>query len=144
MMKIIFISAIAVFLVSACSKVKFYYENSEMQFSKYPKITDEEIITYDDSLNIYSKFTYSPIIERQFPPEYPLIAKNNNWQGIVVLDVEILSSGSVGRVILKKSSGYEILDNAAISAAKEWKYTPAQLENKPVVAWLAVGIEFRL
>ena len=133
-----------IFLLFSCSKAKFYYQDSETHLLKYPRILNKEIITYDDSLKIYANFTETPIIERQFPPDYPREASQNNWQGNVVLTVEILASGNIGRIILKKTSGYKILDEAAISASKKWKFTPAKSGNKTVSAWLIVEIQFKL
>ena len=144
MKKYIYFIIFFVLFANGCSKAKFYYRNSEVPSSGKPEISNKEIITYDDSLKIYAEFTQTPIIERQFPPDYPQEAFDKNWQGNVLLNVEILSSGSIGRILLRKTSGYKILDEAAISAAKEWKFVPAKLEDRAVTAWLVVEIRFKL
>ncbi len=45
---------------------------------------------------------------------YPAIAKENNWQGVVQLFVTVDQNGRVENVEITQSSGYSVLDNAAI------------------------------
>ncbi len=56
------------------------------------------------------------------PPEYPTIAKKMGYQGVVSLELEILPDGSCGNVQIARSSGYSILDTAAVKAAKSWVF----------------------
>ena len=47
---------------------------------------------------------------------YPRIAQLHNWQGKVVLTFHITTKGDIANIQLNQSSGYAILDDAAISA----------------------------
>lgn len=60
------------------------------------------------------------------PPVYPQAAKRQNIEGEVLLKVEVSEEGRAGDVSIAKSSGSSILDYAAISAVKRWKFIPAK------------------
>jgi protein TonB len=49
---------------------------------------------------------------------YPSSARLNGWEGKVVLRAVIRADGHLADVTVQKSSGYEVLDNAAIQAVK--------------------------
>ena len=59
-------------------------------------------------------------------PVYPAIARQRGYEGVVLVAAEILPDGRVGSTVISKSSGYSILDQAAIEAAKLWKLDPAK------------------
>lgn len=50
---------------------------------------------------------------------YPQLAKRQGWQGRVLLDFTISEMGRVNDIRIKKSSGYDILDHAAIGALRK-------------------------
>jgi protein TonB len=55
-----------------------------------------------------------------------------------------VAEGRAGEVKLQSSSGYEILDNAAIQTVKTWKFAPARRFGQPVTQWFLVPIKFSL
>ncbi len=57
---------------------------------------------------------------RNNPPEYPAIARAMGYQGRVTLLLEVMPDGSCGSVDVTKSSGYSVLDLAALKAARGW------------------------
>lgn len=59
---------------------------------------------------------------QNFPPQYPHLAKKLYYQGNVLLSIEVLPNGTVGEVGIISSSGYSVLDDAAINAAKKWLF----------------------
>jgi len=77
-------------------------------------------------------------------PPYPMAARRMGWQGKVVLNVEVLSEGKAGQVLLSASSGYELLDHAALQTVKTWRFTPAHRAGQPVTQWFLVPIKFSL
>lgn len=77
-------------------------------------------------------------------PPYPLVARRMGYQGKVILNVEVLAEGRAGEVKLHTSSGYDILDNAALQTVKTWKFSPAMRFGKPVTQWFLVPIKFSL
>jgi len=77
-------------------------------------------------------------------PVYPQEARRRGYEGEVLLRVEVLANGRVGRLEVKKSSGYEILDRSALSAVKQWKFIPANEGNGAIPCWVNIPIKFQL
>ncbi len=85
-----------------------------------------------------------PVKIRGLKPEYPLKARQNNWEGVTVLKILIQADGKVGEATIIQSSGYELLDMAAVKAVKQWRYRPA-LKNGVAIAWqVRVRVKFML
>ena len=78
------------------------------------------------------------------PPSYPAIARRNGLQGRVVLNVEVLANGSSGKVTVQSSSGYAMLDNAAVQTVKTWRFVPARHGGQVVDKWFLIPIQFSL
>ncbi len=130
--------------IISCSSTKTYKRKAD-QTSLSPMIPTE----------IYSeaefgktpkdfKYTEPPVIERQFPPEYPAVAEAAGWQGKVLLNVEILDNGQVGMIEVLESSSYKMLDDSAIKSAKTWKFSPAKNGKETVGVWVEFPIEFKI
>lgn len=77
-------------------------------------------------------------------PTYPRLSRRHREQGVVMLRVYVLASGTPDRVELKTSSGFALLDEAALEAVRRWKFVPAQAGGKAMAAWVNVPIEFSL
>ena len=78
------------------------------------------------------------------PPRYPREARQRGWEGVAILQMEVLAEGTVGQITLVSSSGYQILDSAAIDAARDWKFNPAHHHGRPVASTVTVPIRFVL
>jgi protein TonB len=77
-------------------------------------------------------------------PEYPYIARMRGEAGRVVLRVDVLASGAAGKVRVERSSGYDVLDQAALESVKRWRFLPARRNGRPVAATVRVPIRFAL
>jgi periplasmic protein TonB len=77
-------------------------------------------------------------------PPYPAEARRRGWEGTVLLLVEVLENGRPERISIEQSSGYPILDEAALGAVGRWMFIPAQREGKPVKSFAEVPIVFSL
>lgn len=77
-------------------------------------------------------------------PAYPSLSRRLREQGTVLLEVLILTNGSVGEVRLKETSGFKRLDETAMKAVKQWRYTPARRGDEAVEFWYLQPIEFAL
>jgi protein TonB len=77
-------------------------------------------------------------------PVYPVIARRREYEGVVLLSAEILDNGMVGKLKIKKSSGYHILDVSALKTVKKWKFEPAKKMGFPITMWVDVPIRFVL
>lgn len=77
-------------------------------------------------------------------PVYPYEARERGWQGTVILEVEVLPSGQCGRLQVLTSSGYAVLDGAALQAIRRWQFKPASPGAMPVSVWVEIPVTFRL
>lgn len=77
-------------------------------------------------------------------PPYPMVARRMGWEGRVVLNVEVLAEGSCGGINVFRSSGHDVLDNAALRTVKGWRFMPASRAGQPVTQWFKVPIQFSL
>lgn len=81
---------------------------------------------------------------RNDPPVYPGPAEKRGWEGTVWLDVLVETSGKVRDVKVIHSSGYGILDRAAVKAVKEWVFQPATYLGRPVARYHEIPFHFKL
>ena len=61
-----------------------------------------------------------------FPdPKYPGIAERNHWEGVVTIEMMVDEAGIVTSAKVRKSSGFPVLDEAALKVVKtQWKFPP--------------------
>lgn len=78
------------------------------------------------------------------PPQYPMVARRNGLQGRVLLSVEVLADGACGQISIQKSSGYAMLDNAALQTVKSWRFVPARQAGHAVDKWFMIPVQFSL
>jgi len=62
-------------------------------------------------------------VVRRVKPEYPVRARREGWQGVVVVQVVLSSNGTIRSLNVLKSSGYDILDRAAVEAIRGWQFS---------------------
>jgi protein TonB len=77
-------------------------------------------------------------------PSYPSAAQKRGLQGRVILKIHVLASGQPDNVSVAKSSGYDILDDAAVKAVAAWVFDPAKRGQTPIDGWVNVPINFKL
>jgi len=75
-------------------------------------------------------------------PVYPTLAQVARAQGLVVVECTIDPSGRVvdARVI----TGHPLLQNAALDAIRQWRYTATRLNGVPVAVLMTVTVNFTL
>lgn len=66
----------------------------------------------------YQKYLMDMKTRIEFYWEYPSLAARNGWQGNLRINFRINSDGSVSDVLLERSSGYPMLDDAAMTAVR--------------------------
>ena len=79
------------------------------------------------------------VVERR-APRYPRRAVELGMQGMVVLHVLIDSGGALRDVKVAESSGFGLLDKAALAAVSRWRFAPGPMQGQ----WMRVPIEFLL
>lgn len=76
------------------------------------------------------------------PPEYPAEAQAQGIRGIVILELVIDKEGKV--VEARTVRSVPGLDEAALTAARQWTYEVTKVEGKPVSVRLTVPITFAM
>ncbi|PKN10513.1 MAG: hypothetical protein CVU72_00950 [Deltaproteobacteria bacterium HGW-Deltaproteobacteria-7] len=83
-----------------------------------------------------------PLYRENPPPGYPEMARQQGYEGVVLVAAEILADGRVGKAVVRQSSGYAILDQTAVKAVRAWKFEPAKKSGIPYKTWAELPIKF--
>lgn len=81
---------------------------------------------------------------KRVEPEYPRIAKLTGVEGVVILSVYIDEAGHVTDTKVLKSLGNTGCDDAAVTAAMQWRFIPARIDGRPLAMWFSVPVLFQL
>ena len=77
-------------------------------------------------------------------PAYPATARRRHQEGLVLVSVTVSPRGRPTRVVVKTSSGFPLLDAAALAAVQNWKFTPARMGNLAIESEVEVPVRFKL
>lgn len=77
-------------------------------------------------------------------PAYPRAAADRGYEGRVVLLVEVLPTGKIGKIEVTTSSGHRILDDEAVRTVKAWHFDPALVNGVPARSLVEVPFKFEL
>ncbi len=83
----------------------------------------------------------SKLIQR-VEPTYPELAKRARIQGIVLLQVTVGEAGNVTDIQVIR--GHPLLNDGAVAAVQQWKYSPTLLNGEPVPVIATVTVNFIL
>jgi protein TonB len=84
----------------------------------------------------------APVKIADVPPIYPTISRNAHIQGVVILEAVLNAKGGVESVRVLRS--VPTLDQAAVDAVQQWRFTPALLNGQPVPVVMTVTVNFTL
>ncbi|MET0893306.1 MAG: energy transducer TonB [Pseudoxanthomonas sp.] len=76
------------------------------------------------------------------PPRYPSEEARAGISGTTVLIIDVDAAGAVRAASVEKSSGNQNLDQAAIDAARTWRFNPGRRQGRPVAGRVRVPVEF--
>jgi protein TonB len=65
-------------------------------------------------------------------------------QGVVLLTVQVGADGHASDVTLSRSSGFPLLDQAALRTVRQWRFYPARAGGLPVASQVEVPVRFSL
>jgi TonB family protein len=88
-----------------------------------------------------SEFAQAAKLISKVEPEYPALARQAGVAGSVVLEVTIGEDGKVQTV--RNRSGHPLLTAAAITAVRQWAYSPTLIDNQPAVVMTIVTLNFQ-
>ena len=81
---------------------------------------------------------------RNPPPPYPEEARRRLQEGLVKIRVLVSADGRADAVEIESSSGWPLLDQAALRAVKNWRFHPARAGGIAIVSRVTVPIRFEL
>jgi protein TonB len=79
---------------------------------------------------------------RQAAPIYPRRSLELGQEGIVTLHAKIHPNGLPQSLKIAKSSGYRLLDMAALAAVKKWEFEPTNVNGSAISSWVRVPVRF--
>lgn len=79
---------------------------------------------------------------RNLPPAYPADAMRRHQAGTVHLMIQVTADGIPVLVEVAGSSGHPSLDQAAVQAVEQWRFTPARSAAGPVPFSFTLDIHF--
>jgi protein TonB len=85
-----------------------------------------------------------PLYETNPSPNYPRVAQRRRYQGTVLLDVLVDTTGNAIQVRVAQSSGYTVLDRSAKTDVQQWRFKPARRGFKPIEMWVQVPVRYEL
>ena len=83
-----------------------------------------------------------PEIVKKVDPIYPPIAKAARVSGMVIIEATIARDGSIKDARVIRS--VPMLDQAALDAVTQWRYTPTLLNGQPVEVIMSVNVTFAI
>ena len=84
-----------------------------------------------------------PGLLREVKPQYTEDARRRGVEGDVELEIVVRADGSVGDVKILRGLGAG-LDERAVSAVRQWRFSPARRFGTPVDVVVEVAVEFKL
>jgi TonB family protein len=123
-------------------------EMADFQTSDLSALTgggDSLVVNFDEGLpnpDDYVAVEEMPVLINIPQPTYPDLARDMGTEGTVVLRLLVGKDGKVADV--RVVNGPEVLQEAAINAAKQATFKPALQQHRPVAVWVQVPIKFSL
>ena len=85
-----------------------------------------------------------PMYKENPLPHYPEVARRRGYEGKTLLKVKVLENGKAGKIEVEESSGFNVLDAAALRSVRGWTFVPGTINGKRTEQWIRVPIRFVL
>ncbi|CAH8230474.1 energy transducer TonB [Vibrio aestuarianus] len=83
-------------------------------------------------------------VSRPVPPQYPRLARKRGIEGVAVYEIWLDTNGNQIKQVLISSSGTTLLDNSALNAIKQWKFSPHVVSGQKMAHRVQVPVRFKL
>lgn len=107
------------------------------EITKKPDLTEVPIVPFW-KVEVKPKPEYLP------QPDYPELARQAGIEGNAVVEALVDVDGKIIDAKILKSSGNEALDQAAVRAAQNARFTPAKQRDMFVRVWVSIPFRFTL
>jgi protein TonB len=84
----------------------------------------------------------TPTKVKDVKPVYPPAAQSARVQGVVIIEATIGADGAVQKARVLRS--IPLLDDAAVDAVKQWRFTPTVVDGAAVPVIMTVTVQFTL
>jgi len=85
----------------------------------------------------------TPRKTKDVSPEYPRESLEAGDESVILLELKVGPSGTVTEALILRSE-CKRLEQAALTAVRQWEYTPIHVNGKPVPFTIVVNVPFRL
>ena len=103
-----------------------------------------ELTRHNPPLPTQTRVIHRPGVQRQTPPVYPPRAIALRQEGTVLLDVYLHADGRPGKLRVLHSSGYPLLDTAALDSVKDWLFHAPAAKGARTDQRVRVPVRFEL
>ncbi len=93
---------------------------------------------------VYTSDMVAPAVLYRIDPRYPDAARLAHRQGVVVVEAEIATDGSLQSARVVSSPLGFGLEQSALDAIRSWRFTPARHGERPVAVYYRWNIQFSL
>lgn len=107
------------------------------EITKKPELTEVPVVPF-------WKVEVKPQPEYIPQPTYPELARTAGIEGQVVVEALVDVDGKIADAKILKSSGNPALDEAALKAALQARFTPAKQRDMFVRVWVSIPFRFTL
>lgn len=83
-----------------------------------------------------------PLVQKRVLPQYPDSARQALVEGRIYVRLLLDQTGHVERIA--QITGPEIFHRVAAEAARQWEFTPAVQNDRPVKVWISLPFTFEL
>lgn len=118
--------------------IRYYIKTVPVDTSR-----DERMPKYTPGDAQFVPVDVQPVPVKKVRAKYPDEARQSKTEGTVWVKCLIGKDGNVQKANVVRSDA-AIFNTAAISAAMQWKFTPARINGKPVAVWAALPFSFKL
>lgn len=106
-------------------------------------ITQIDTLQTDQEVNLSIVIKAIPKYKVNSQRIYPPIAKKRGYRGTVVLTVQVNMEGRVDDLYVDVSSGYTMLDRAALNSVRKWLFEPGRKGDEKIDMWINVPVTFK-
>jgi protein TonB len=99
------------------------------------------LLRKDNAVRVSGRIT-PPAKIHDARPVYPPLAQSARVQGIVIMEGRIEQDGTVSHAQVMRS--IPLLDQAALDAVLQWRFTPTLVDGQPVPVVMTVTVNFTL
>lgn len=120
----------------------------------YGRVMSNEVkvVTAEDieAAPIFTPYTVAPVlknpeqVQKALERLYPPLMRDAGVTGTTLLWILIDERGEVTKTVVKKSSGTELLDDAASQVAKVMRFSAGMNRDIRVKVWVAIPLSFKL